>query len=131
MSYITGPSGAITSNTASVGGKKWTLTAKGNNKDVSNFKDGRKRIPGLADAEGTIEIPAIDPATPPYDSSANKPNLIPGAIVALVLKLDTGHTFPLSAIIDEVSPSQDVEGNAAYEVKFSIESGTVTWPVIP
>jgi hypothetical protein len=128
---ITGPSGAITSNGAAVAGKKWSLTAKGNNKDVSNFVNGRYRIAGLPDAEGTIEIPLIDPAAPPYNPGVSNPNLVPGAVVALSLKMDSGHTFPLTAIIDEVNPSQDIENNATYEVKFSLQSGSLTYPVIP
>lgn len=105
---------------------KWDLTIKGNNRDVSNARDGRYRIPGLQDAEGSFNMP--------YDS-ASDPNLaaggglVAGTTVTLNLYVDGATNFYAGAfIIDEVGPAMEIEGEIQFNVKFSLQSGTVTPP---
>lgn len=101
---------------------KWTLTVKGNNKDVSNARDGRSRIPGVTDAEGTLTM-HWDSANQPTDTGGA--NFRVGAIVTLLLILDGAtNGFQLSAIIDEINPSSEFEGTEDFDVKFSLAAGS-------
>ena len=105
--------------------KKWNLAIKGNNKFIPNSKDGIYRIPGLVDAEGSVDMP--------YDS-ANDPTLSTGANIqagnTLVLNLfvDATNFYALTAIVDEVGPGMEIEGEITFNVKFSMQSGAVTYP---
>ena len=111
---------------------KWDLTIKGNNKDVSNSKDGRKRIKGVTDAEGNASL-HFDTANLPCDPTANTGLNLREGVVFTSEFIDDGGTggsdsFRASWIIDEVHASSEFEGTIDYEVKFSLESGTVKYP---
>jgi len=105
--------------------RDWTLTIKGNNKDVSNSRDGRKRIPGLEDAEGEMKMP-YDTGNDPTGTAGG--GVKPGAVLDLSLYVDATHLYGLSAIVDEIGPAVEFEGELMFPVKFSLESGTITYP---
>jgi hypothetical protein len=112
---------------------KWDLTIKGNNKDVSNAKDGRKRIPGVEDADGNLSM-HLDTANPQWDTTTTTgPSVRQGTVLALELIEDggagtTADSFRLSAIVDDVKVTSAYEGTIDYDCKFSLESGTVKFP---
>ncbi len=107
---------------------KWGMTIKGNNKDVSNSRDGRKRVPGLQDAELTFELP--------YDS-ANDPTLVANggltdrSVIVFNGYIDDTHFYAGTFIVDEIGPGSEIEGEVNFTVKASMESGTITYPVYP
>jgi hypothetical protein len=107
---------------------KWDLRITANNQQVSNAKDGRKRIAGVADASGSANL-HWDSANLMTDAVAG-PGLKHGAIIVLELCVDvagvtdTTKTFRLSAIIDECHVSSDFDGTLDADVTFSLESGT-------
>lgn len=112
---------------------KWDLRITGNNQQVSNSKDGRKRIAGVADASGSLTL-HYDSANQPHDAVAG-PGLKHGALVALELGTTAaaGTTpldcFRLNALIDEVSISSEFEGTIDASVTFSLETGsTLKYP---
>ena len=112
---------------------KWTMTIKGMTKDMSNMRDGRKRIGGLIDAEGSFDLKydlANDPTTEAKGKIRN------GAVVDLKLYLGpyaaSGPASPfyaVKAIIDDITPAAEFANEATISVKWSLESGTVTFPV--
>lgn len=107
----------------------WDMTVTGNNKDVSGAKSGRKRIPGVRDANGSCKL-HYDGANKPTDTTANTGlNLRDGSVIALELVPDgsdagTANSFRLSAIIDTVHPSSEFDGTVDFEVTFSLEDGS-------
>ena len=111
---------------------KWDLTDKSNNKDVSNSKDGRKRIPGVPDASGNLSM-HFDTANLPSDTTTNTgPNIRRGSVLQLELIDDGGaggvDSFRCSAIVDEVKASSEFDGTIDYDVSWSLESGAVKYP---
>lgn len=124
--YHNGIDGTAFSGATQLAVKKWDMTVKGNVKDVSNSKDGRKRIAGVQDAEGSLML-HWDSANQPTNTSA--PNLRGGSILTLKLVTDGAtNGFELSAIIDEVHTSSDFDGTIDFDCKFFLESGFVTYP---
>jgi hypothetical protein len=112
---------------------KWDLRITANNQQVSNAKDGRKRIAGVADASGSATL-HYDSANQPHDVTTG-PGLKHGALVALELATDVGadiaptKCFRLNALIDEVNPSSDYENLIEFAVTFSLETGsTLKYP---
>lgn len=106
---------------------KWDLRITGNNQQVSNSKDGRKRIAGVADASGSLTL-HYDSGNPPQNTSTG-PGLRHGTILGLELCVDTAgiadttKTFRLSAIVDEVTASSEFEGLEEYGISFSLADG--------
>lgn len=115
---------------------KWDITVKANNKDMSNALDKRYRIPGLADASGNLSM-HFDSANSPADPTAMTGlNIRHGSVLALNLIPDgsTGAgsppmSFRLSAIVDEVKMSSEIEGTVDYDVQWSLQAGsTLKYP---
>jgi poly-gamma-glutamate capsule biosynthesis protein CapA/YwtB (metallophosphatase superfamily) len=107
---------------------KWDMRITANNQQVSNAKDGRKRIAGVPDASGSATL-HWDSANNLIDAVAG-PGLKHGAVILLEMAVDvagatdTTKTFRASAIIDEVNPSSDFDGTIDFSVTWSLESGT-------
>jgi hypothetical protein len=127
--FMVGDKTKIKSATFEFPGDKWSLTVKGMTKDMSNMRDGRKRVAGLEDAEGTFDL-KYDVANDP--TVVANGNVRAGAVLDLELHVDeTGdHFYGVSAIIDEITPSADFgdQNGGTLSVKWSLESGTVTYP---
>lgn len=117
-----------------LGVTNWELTINGNNKDVSNSLAGRKRIPGIPDANGTANLHYDTGNLPVDETAATGLNLRPGSIVGLDLVQEgeaSGGTggFRLSAILDTCKVSSEFDGTIEYEVTFSLEDGsTLKYP---
>jgi hypothetical protein len=112
---------------------KWDLRITANNQQVSNAKDGRKRIAGVADVSGSATL-HYDSANQPHDVTTG-PGLKHGALVALELGTDVGadvtptKCFRLNALIGEFHISSDFEGTLDADVTFEIETGsTLKYP---
>jgi hypothetical protein len=99
----------------------WSLPISGMTKAVHNTRDGRKRIAGLADVQGGSANLLFDEVFLPQ----------PGMIGTGTFYTDKARDkfFELSIIIDSVGPAVDFEGEVVYPVTFSLESGTVTYPI--
>jgi hypothetical protein len=107
---------------------KWDLDLSGNNVDIPNSKDGRLRIKGLSDAKGNVQMPYDTGNDPTVTANGG---ITDGAIITLKLFVDTTHFYQLAAIIDNVKPSSEVTAAVMLDVAFSLQSGTVTYPVYP
>lgn len=119
---------------------RWTLTVRSNNKDVSGTRTGRFRIGGLLDATGGLTMhwnAATD--NRPSDTGATSPKVRHGSILDLRLYEspipdpdDPTLPFRLRAIVDEVTPSSELEGIVDYAVTFSLQDGrTFRYPGDP
>lgn len=116
---------------ATMPGQKWSMKIDPKTKDVSNSRDGRKRIRGVTDAEGSFEV-VLDTGTnkQPYDPA--NAGFYDGNTFVLQLYIDLTHFFQLTAIISGVTPSIDsFDGVAMYSVDFQLASGSITYPVCP
>jgi hypothetical protein len=101
---------------------KWSLKMSNDVQDVHNTTDGIRRIPGLSDAEGDVEG-HVDTAA---DLSAT---LSDGDIVTLKLFTDGTKFYQLSAIIEDLEFSSEVEGTYDFSFSYKLASGSVTVPV--
>ncbi len=113
---------------------KWEGTFTSNARDVSGSKVGRKRIGGLADANGTLGL-HYDAANKPTDATTSVGlNLRPGALIALDLVPDgsaSGGTngYRLTAIIETIHPSTETDGDNNFDVTWSLADGsTLKYP---
>lgn len=113
--------------------QSWNLTIDGKPKEVSNSRDGRKRIRGRADASGTFTL-AYDMQSGAQPTDPAGANLADGTVVTLQLFTDStaNKFYQLSAIIENIKPGIGGFDDALmFEVAFSLESGSVTYPVLP
>jgi len=106
--------------------KGWKLTIDGKTKDVSNARDGRYRIGGLVDANGSVDMP--------MDGAIYVPR--PKDIITLKLYTNynggTGNYFyGLTAIVSTYDPATQIEGETMLPINFQLQSGTVTYPAYP
>lgn len=102
---------------------KWTYKPDPKLIDVSNTSDGRYRIPGLGDAEGSVTCHVDTAAT-------HETGLAPGTAVTLNLYTTSAKKFgPISAIIDAPEYSSEVEGT--YDATFNWKLSLGTAPVAP
>jgi SH3-like domain-containing protein len=110
VTYGTGPTTLAATN--------WKANPKGNPIDVSNGVDGRRRIAGLGDADGSFDVHVDTAATTEADLAA-------GTLVTLNLYTDAAKRYPaIAAIIDSVDISNEVEGTYDASIKWSLASGT-------
>lgn len=124
--YHAGKDGKVKAGATELAIMKWNATDKGNNQDVSNSKDGRKRIGGLGDSDGSLEA-YWDSANPM--TSLSGPAIRRSSIIALHLISDgSAQEFAVSAIVDEVEVSSEIAGKIEYKIKWSQESGDFTYP---
>jgi hypothetical protein len=97
---------------------KWTYKPKANLLDRPNSVDGRRRIAGLPDYEGTIEIQGLD-----TNGSADT-DLIPGAVVDIQLSADgTKKIDCVNSIIGDPELSNEVEGTYDATFPFMMQYG--------
>jgi hypothetical protein len=124
--YQAGFNGKVFANGVELSATKYSLTDKANAKDVSNTKDGRKRIATLPDAEASVDL-HWDANLQPTD---NPPNLRRGTILTFQFYVSPGKYFSWNGLIDEVTISSEIEGTVDYSVKVVMESGVngVTYP---
>src|SRR5262245_4596383 len=119
--FIAGIDGKVTYGVTPVtmAVNKWTAKASGGLLDRPSTTDGRRRIPGLPDLEGTISITVDTSATAETD-------LAPGVIVVLNLFTSSAKKIgPINAIIDSFDPSNDVEGSYDAEIAWKWQVGKV------
>ncbi len=96
---------------------KWEFNPKPGLLDLPNTTDGRRRVAGLVDYDGTIET-HVDTA------STIDTDLIAGTTVTLNLYTDGTKKYgPLIAIIGDVKISNDVEGSYDMSIPFMMASG--------
>lgn len=108
---------------------KWTMTIKGNTRDVSNARDGRKRIVGLVDADLDFELPYDAAADPTLAANGG---LQHGIVIAATMYKDGGATpanaYSGSFIVDEIGVATEIDGEMRIPIKALLESGTITYP---
>lgn len=122
---ISGKDGKVTYGTGptTMAITKWSLKNNSNAIDVSNTTDGRRRIAGLPDAEGTVEVHVDTAAT--YET-----DLAVGTIVNLALYTLSNKKYTVNyAIIDSIDYSNEVEGT--YDATFAWKLAQGTPPVAP
>lgn len=115
---------------------RFTLTIRSNNKDVSGTKVGRHRVAGLPDASGSFtmhynsdEAPWAAPAPNIRHGTIGDLSLVPSGETDLT---DPTKAFRLKAIIDDVTPSSEIEGVVDYVGTFSLQDGrTLLYPGDP
>ncbi len=96
---------------------KWGLNPKPNLLDRPNTTDGRRRIAGLPDYDGEIEV-HVDTA------STIDTDLIAGTNCVINLYTDgTKKIGPLTVIIGDVKISNDVEGSYDMTIPFMMAGG--------
>jgi hypothetical protein len=104
---------------------KWTYKPKANLLDRPNTVDGRRRIVGLPDYEGTIEIQGLDTL-----GSADV-DLVPGTVVSISLSTDGTKAIPcVHSIIGDPELSEEIEGTYDATFPFYMQYGK-TLPVGP
>jgi hypothetical protein len=108
---------------------RWDLRIQAHNREVSNNRDGRWRIPGLVDASGQATM-HYDNANRPSDLAGGTPagpNIRHGSILQLQLNPDgtnvVTNSFRLTVIIDEVRPTADFNGSLDYDFTYSLQRG--------
>lgn len=112
---------------------KWEAEISGNNQEVSNAKDGRKRIPGAPDAKGSASL-HWDSGNPVTDPTAGTgPNVRHSTILAMNLipdgGVDTGTSgFRFNAIVDTVKITSEFQGTVDYDITFSYSGGGIKYP---
>jgi hypothetical protein len=104
---------------------KWTYKPKANLLDRPNTVDGRRRILGLADYEGTIEIQGLD------TSGTADTDLVPGTICDIELYTDGTKKIPcVNSIIGDPELSEEIEGTYDATFPFYMQYGK-TLPIGP
>ena len=97
---------------------EWTYKPMGNTIDVSNGVDGRRRIAGLPDCEGTFKLHVDTAAT--YEADLAK-----GTLVTLNFFTDSAKKYSsIAAIIEDVEYSNSVEGTYDATFTWKLASGT-------
>jgi hypothetical protein len=96
---------------------KWEYNPKPNLLDLPNTTDGRRRVAGLPDYDGSIEV-HVDTA------STIDTDLVAGVTCTLNLYTDgTKKIGPLTAIIGDAKYSNSVEGSYDYTIPFMMAGG--------
>lgn len=112
---------------ATVPGMDWKLSLDAKLKDVSNFKDGRRRVGTLDDGDFSSKM-LVDADDPPYDPAGL--NLIPGAeIVALLYTTPTAF-FSVPITIEKIDVESEVEGVVMWNISGK-QNGPATYPIVP
>lgn len=120
LTYKIGSGSAITMAIS-----KWTYKPKGNLLDRPNSVDGRRRLLGLVDFEGTIEIQGLD------TSGSADVDLVPGLVVDIELYTDGTKKIPcVNSIIGDPELSLEIEGTYDATFPFMMQYGK-TLPVGP
>jgi hypothetical protein len=102
--------------------RSWQMNITGGVKNVSNTRDGRKRIPGLEDATGSFEIP--------YDAGIALPKANAIGVGKFYVDKADDLFYELNIIVEGVTPGMNFEQELVYNVAFSLESGTITHPAV-
>lgn len=117
---ISGQHGKITygSGPTTLGITDWTYKPMSNPLDVSNTTDGRRRIAGLGDAEGSFNVHVDTGATMEAD-------LAPGTILAINMFTDGTKKYAVAnAIIDTIEYKVEIEGTYDAAVSWKLASGS-------
>lgn len=97
---------------------KWDITPKPNILDLPNSVDGRRRIAGLPDFEGTISCKGVDTA------SSVQTDLLGGVTADFNFYPDGVKKWgPYTLIVGDVKISNEVEGSYDLEVPVMLASG--------
>jgi hypothetical protein len=119
---ISGKDGKVTytvgNTNATLAITSWDMTIMGGLIDVSNTTDGRRRITGLPDAEGSFEL-HVDTA------GTMEATIAPGTTASLDLYTDSTHKFSaIPALIDNIKYKNEVEGTYDATVAWKLRIGT-------
>jgi len=117
---ISGKSGKVTygSGPTTLGITNWSYKIMSNPIDVSNTTDGRKRIAGLSDAEGSFDVHVDTGATMEAD-------LAPGTVLDIKMFTDGTKKYDVTnAIIDTIEYKVEVEGTYDATVSWKVGSGS-------
>jgi hypothetical protein len=124
MAVQPGYIGKVFANGIELPSTGYEITDKANAKDVSNTRDGRKRIATLPDAEGSIKL-YWDEAQQPTN---NPPNLRKGTELTFQCYTSVGKFFLWTGLVDEVTISSEIEGVISYNCKVLQSAGSVVYP---
>ncbi len=119
---ISGRLGKVEHGVNVLGVSKWTIKKMVKIIEAPNTTDGMKRVLGLKDAEGSVE----GPVDTDNDISGD---LVEGDVVTLKLYTDGTKFYSLSAIIEDLEFTSEVEGLYEYKFSYKLASGVVTVPV--
>jgi hypothetical protein len=117
---IAGQHGKITygSGPTTLAITNWSYKPMANPIDVSNTTDGRRRIAGLGDAEGSFDVHVDTAATMEAD-------LAPGTILAVNMFTDGTKKYAIAnAIIDTIEYKVEVEGTYDASISWKLASGS-------
>lgn len=104
---IAGPSGSVTVGGVAYAFGKWRLSLKAGLPKVNNFTSAYQQlVTGLYSATLTLEGP--------YDGG-NMP-LTVGTSYAFVCKFNSTYTITVTALVESIDPSQDIEDAARITV---------------
>jgi len=107
---LSGIVGAVTINAATFALGKWTFDMECGIPNVNNFTSAYQQIvPGVT--KGTLHISG------PYDGG-NMP-LVVGTSYAFVLKASASISLTVTAIVNKITPSQDIDDAARVDIEAS------------
>jgi uncharacterized protein YaiE (UPF0345 family) len=115
----------VEAGTTSLPAVNWNLSLDGNLDDISNFRDGRKRVGTLDDATLTFSVVEDEDAT-----TLGAAGLKMGDTVTVKCYTNNAASkfFIVPSIIGQVTPKVD-DVTKALRVDFSASlSGTIVWP---
>jgi hypothetical protein len=117
---ITGGANPVVGTFVTLANASWTLNRKNATKDVSNARDGRKRIPTLNDYTGSF-TGWYEDAAPPQS------NFKEGGPYSIKLFIDATRFYQLSILLSGLDiDTQGVEDAIKVSSNFEQESGTLT-----
>lgn len=118
----------VTVGATDVPGVNWSNPIRGNPKDVSNFRDGRRIKTTLPNATITMSL-VWDADDQPTDVAAS--NIRIGTEVTVKCYTDATHFFSGPYTVTEIGPKNDgVEDVVMMDVTFGL-NGDITYPVAP
>lgn len=108
--YWSGKNGAISLNSVSYAGKRWTLSIETTAVDVTNFNSAagwREYISGFS--KGSFEIECV------LDSTLAQ--ITQGAAIAFLATMGTTATVAGNCVVSGYTYGTDVDGNATLKIK--------------
>jgi hypothetical protein len=116
---------------------KWDARITSDVQDYSNVRDGRWRIPGNDDVEGTLTM-HFDAAHRPTDATGGTgphPNIRHGSILDVQLSVDGSdvrvNCFRYRIILNQVEYSSDWNGAIDFNCSYRLQSGPILYPGDP
>jgi hypothetical protein len=96
---------------------KWSMKIASNPRNYTNNRDGRKRVAGVPDASGSVNMP-YDHANEP--TAVGLSNIRHGSLLTLNLYVDDTHFYGVKVIVDDVNPEAETEGDINFSFNWSM-----------